>query len=159
MADIFERARRFAGPYRVVAGKRFRLKDVDPADRGDLTAEDKPRAREALDAGIEALAELQDRLYAQDQWSLLLVFQAIDAAGKDSAIKHVMSGINPQGCQVYSFKAPTSEDLDHDFLWRVPRRCPSAAASASSTARTTRKSLSFACIPSCSNDRKCRANC
>ena len=124
MADIFERARRFAAPYRVDAGKRFRLKDVDPADRGDLTAEDKSRAREALDAGIEALAELQDRLYAQDRWSLLLVFQAIDAAGKDSAIKHVMSGINPQGCQVYSFKAPTSEDLDHDFLWRCAKARP-----------------------------------
>jgi PPK2 family polyphosphate:nucleotide phosphotransferase len=124
MADLIERARRFAEPYRVEKGKRFRLDDFDPGDRGDLTAEDKPRAQEALQTGITALAELQDRLYAQDRWAVLLVFQAIDAAGKDSVIKHVMSGINPQGCQVYSFKAPTSEDLDHDYLWRCIKALP-----------------------------------
>jgi polyphosphate kinase 2 (PPK2 family) len=105
MPDLVERARRFAQPYRIDNGERFRLDAVDPGDRGDLTAEDKPRAQEALRAGTEALAELQDRLYAQDRWAVLLVFQAIDAAGKDSAIKHVMSGVNPQGCQVYSFKS------------------------------------------------------
>ena len=124
MSNLIDRARRFAEPYRVDKGKRFRLNDVDPGDRGDLTAEDKPRAREALQTGIAALADLQDRLYAQDRWSLLLVFQAIDAAGKDSVIKHVMSGINPQGCQVFSFKAPNSEDLDHDYLWRCVKALP-----------------------------------
>jgi PPK2 family polyphosphate:nucleotide phosphotransferase len=124
MPDLIERARQFAEPYRIDSGKRFRLNDVDPGDRGDLTAEDKPRAQEALHAGTAALAELQDRLYAQDRWSVLLVFQAIDAAGKDSAIKHVMSGVNPQGCQVFSFKSPTSEDLDHDYLWRCVKALP-----------------------------------
>jgi PPK2 family polyphosphate:nucleotide phosphotransferase len=124
MPDLIERARRFARPYRVDHGKRFRLKDVDPDDRGDLTDEDKPRAKEALAHGIEAMADLQDRLYAQDRWAVLLVFQAIDAAGKDSAIKHVMSGLNPQGCQVYSFKSPSSEDLDHDYLWRCVKALP-----------------------------------
>jgi PPK2 family polyphosphate:nucleotide phosphotransferase len=124
MPDLVERARRFAQPYRIDNGERFRLDAVDPGDRGDLTAEDKPRAQEALRAGTEALAELQDRLYAQDRWSVLLVFQAIDAAGKDSAIKHVMSGVNPQGCQVYSFKSPSSEDLDHDYLWRCLKALP-----------------------------------
>jgi len=118
MPDLIERARRFARPYRVDKGKKFKLKDVDPDDCGDLTAEDKPHAQEALAQGIQAMADLQDRLYAQDRWAVLLVFQAIDAAGKDSTIKHVMSGINPQGCQVSSFKSPSSEDLEHDYLWR-----------------------------------------
>lgn len=117
-------ARRLARPHRVVRGGKFRLKDHDPADTGELGAEDKPRAKEALEIGKRALAELQDMLYAQDRWSVLLVFQAMDAAGKDGAIKHVMSGINPQGCQVYSFKAPSSEELDHDFLWRCMRALP-----------------------------------
>ena len=117
-------ARRLARPHRVARGGKFRLKDHDPADTGELGAEDKPRAREALEIGKRALAELQDMLYAQDRWSVLLVFQAMDAAGKDGAIKHVMSGINPQGCQVYSFKAPSSEELDHDFLWRCMRALP-----------------------------------
>ena len=124
MPDLIERARRFARPYRVDRGKRFRMKDIDPDDCGDLSAEDKPRAQEALQTGVEAIAELQDRLYAQDRWAVLLIFQAIDAAGKDSVIKHVMSGINPQGCQVFSFKAPNSEDLDHDYLWRCARALP-----------------------------------
>jgi PPK2 family polyphosphate:nucleotide phosphotransferase len=124
MNDFFKQARRFSRPYRVDGTKRFRLKDIDPDDRGELTKEDKPRAQEALQQGVQAIAQLQDRLYAQDRWSVLLVFQAIDAAGKDSAIKHVMSGVNPQGCQVYSFKAPTSEDLDHDFLWRCTKALP-----------------------------------
>ena len=123
-AKIIETARKFSKPYRVTKGKKFRLKNVDPADTGDLKAEDKPRAQEALQAGVEALAELQDVLYAQDRWSVLLIFQAMDAAGKDGTIKHVMSGVNPQGCQVSSFKAPTSDDLDHDFLWRCIKQLP-----------------------------------
>jgi PPK2 family polyphosphate:nucleotide phosphotransferase len=123
MKKIIKRARRLAKPFRVTDDK-FRLKDVDPDDTLDLTSEDKPRAKEALAMGIEALAELQDMLYAQDRWAVLLIFQAMDAAGKDGAIKHVMSGVNPQGCQVFSFKAPTSEDLDHDYLWRCMKCLP-----------------------------------
>lgn len=111
-------------PYLVDGRKKFRLKDCEPSDTANFTSEDKPRAKEALTIGIEALAELQDMLYAQDRWSVLLIFQAMDAAGKDGAIKHVMSGVNPQGCQVYSFKAPTSEDLDHDYLWRCIKCMP-----------------------------------
>ena len=101
---------------------------------------------------------MQDKLYAQDQWGVLLIFQAMDAAGKDGAIKHVMSGVNPQGCQVYSFKAPSAEELDHDFLWRTSRRCPSAAASASSTARTTRRCWSCGCTRRSSRSRSCRSS-
>jgi PPK2 family polyphosphate:nucleotide phosphotransferase len=117
-------ARKFCKPFRVTDGRGFRLADVDPGDTLRLTDEDKPRAKEALQIGVDALAELQDMLYAQDRWSVLLVFQAMDAAGKDGAIKHVMSGVNPQGCQVFSFKAPTSEDLDHDYLWRCMKALP-----------------------------------
>ncbi len=124
LAKIFKAARQVSKAYRFTNGKKFRLKDVDPADTGDLKAEDKPRAQEALRMGVEALAELQGVLYAQDRWSVLLIFQAMDAAGKDGTIKHVMSGVNPQGCQVSSFKAPTSEDLDHDFLWRCMKQLP-----------------------------------
>ena len=105
-------------------GEKFRLKDVDPGDTGTLKSEDKPRAKEALQIGVEALAELQDMLYAQDRWAVLLIFQAMDAAGKDGAIKHVMSGVNPQGCEVYSFKCPGAEELDHDYLWRTHLRVP-----------------------------------
>ncbi len=112
----------FAKPYRVTNGKKFRLKDHDPGDTGGL--EDKEAAGDLLRAGVERLAELQDRLYAQDRWALLLVFQAMDAAGKDGTIKHVMSGLNPQGCQVYSFKTPSSEELDHDYLWRTSKALP-----------------------------------
>ena len=102
----------------------FRLKDYPAGDTAHLDDEDKPRAQEALEIGRNALAELQDMLYAQDKWAVLLVFQAMDAAGKDGAIKHVMSGVNPQGCQVFSFKAPTSEELDHDYLWRCMKNVP-----------------------------------
>src|SRR6266513_33949 len=117
--EIIKRARELAEPFRISKGKDFRLKDVDPDDTLEFTKEaDKPRAKEALVTGVAAMAELQDKLYAQDKWALLLIFQAMDAAGKDGAIKHVMSGINPQGCQVYSFKSLSSEDLDHDYLWR-----------------------------------------
>ena len=122
--EIIERSQKFIAPYRVTNGKKFRLKDVDPNDTGEATSEDKPRAKELLERGIEVLAELQDVLYAQDQWSILLIFQAMDAAGKDGAIKHVMSGINPQGCQVFSFKSPSAEDLKHDFLWRCLKCLP-----------------------------------
>ena len=117
-------ARAFAAPFRINQGEKFRLKDFDPADIGDLKAEDKPKAQAMLAAGIEAMAELQNRLYAQDRLGVLLIFQAMDAAGKDGAIKHVMSGLNPQGCQVYSFKAPSAEELDHDFLWRCQKCVP-----------------------------------
>ncbi|GMU66071.1 MAG: PPK2 family polyphosphate--nucleotide phosphotransferase [Acidobacteriota bacterium] len=124
LTGLVRDARAISRPYRVDGSGRFRLADFDPADTGELTAEDKPRARRALERGVEALAELQDRLYAQDRWSVLLVFQALDAAGKDSAIKHVLSGLNPQGCQVASFKAPSDEELDHDYLWRCVRHLP-----------------------------------
>ena len=108
---------KLAKKYRVDGGKHFRLKDFDPADTGHLRS--KENAQEALQKGILATAELQDKLYAQDNWSLLLIFQAMDAAGKDGIIKHVMTGINPQGCQVFSFKAPSDRELQHDFLWRT----------------------------------------
>lgn len=122
--DIVKNARKFAKPYCINKGKNFKLKQIDPEDILNLKSEDKPKAKEALQLGIEALAEFQNKLYAQDKWAVLLIFQAMDAAGKDSAIKHVMSGINPQGCQVFSFKAPTSEELDHDFMWRCMKRLP-----------------------------------
>ena len=122
--EVIKRARPLAKPFLVTDGKRFRLKDIDPGDTLDLKAEDKPRAKEALAVGVEALASLQDMLYAQDRWGVLLIFQALDAAGKDGAIKHVMSGINPQGCQVSSFKSPSSEELDHDYLWRCMKQLP-----------------------------------
>jgi PPK2 family polyphosphate:nucleotide phosphotransferase len=122
--EFVKRAKKFSKPFRITDGKDFRLKHIDPGDTLDLKSEDKPKAQEALKNGIELLAELQDKLYAQDRWAVLLIFQAMDAAGKDGVIKHVMSGINPQGCQVFSFKAPTSEDLDHDYLWRCTKRLP-----------------------------------
>ena len=122
--EIIERSQKFVAPYCVTDGKKFRLKDIDPNDTGQVTPEDKPRAKELLESGVEVLAELQDVLYAQDQWSILLIFQAMDAAGKDGAIKHVMSGINPQGCQVFSFKGPSAEDLKHDYLWRCLKCLP-----------------------------------
>ncbi len=111
-------------PYRVTRGKKFRLKDIDPKDTAHLNSEDKAEAKEMLARGVEWLAEQQDMLYAQDHWAVLLVFQAMDAAGKDGTIKHVTSGINPQGCQVTSYKQPSSEELDHDYLWRYMRNVP-----------------------------------
>lgn len=111
-----------AARYRVSNGSRFRLKAVDPADSWGKRL--KPVGEEMLKQGAKRLANLQERLYAQDKWSILLIFQAMDAAGKDSTIKHVMSGVNPQGCDVHAFKAPSSEELDHDFLWRTNRRLP-----------------------------------
>jgi len=123
--EIIKAAGDFSKPFRVNKGKDFRLKDANPNDTLEFTKEaDKPRAKEALATGVMALSELQDKLYAQDKWAMLLIFQAMDAAGKDGAIKHVMSGINPQGCKVFSFKAPTSDDLDHDYLWRCMKVLP-----------------------------------
>ena len=124
LKEIIKASHELSAPYRITDGVKFKLKDIDPGDTGSLGSEDKPRAKEALQIGVEALAALQDMLYAQDRWSLLMIFQAMDAAGKDGAIKHVMSGVNPQGCQVSSFKAPTSTDLDHDYLWRCQRELP-----------------------------------
>jgi PPK2 family polyphosphate:nucleotide phosphotransferase len=115
-------ASKLAKPYRVSDGDKFRLKDFDPADTG--TFRSKQRAAEFLEKSVQRMSELQDKLYAQDRWGVLLIFQAMDAAGKDSAIKHVMSGVNPQGCQVYSFKTPSAEELNHDFLWRSMRVLP-----------------------------------
>jgi PPK2 family polyphosphate:nucleotide phosphotransferase len=118
-----KKARELAKPFRVT-GDNFRLKNVDPGDTLQFASEDKPRVKETLAMGVTLMAELQDRLYAQDRWAVLLMFQAMDAAGKDSAIKHVMSGVNPQGCQVFSFKSPTSEELNHDYLWRCMKCLP-----------------------------------
>jgi PPK2 family polyphosphate:nucleotide phosphotransferase len=122
--EIVRTARRLSDRYKVDSGKSFRLKDINPADIGDFKKGDKARAEQDLALGIKAMTELQDRLYANDSWALLLVFQAMDAAGKDSAIKHVMSGVNPQGCEVYAFKQPSSEELDHDYLWRCAKLAP-----------------------------------
>lgn len=109
-------------PYRVEDGKGFRLKDFDPGDHGRFKSKD--AAQGALDEGVERLSRLQETLYASNTWAMLVVLQAMDAAGKDGAIKHVMTGVNPQGCQVHAFKAPSSEEIDHDFLWRVHCRVP-----------------------------------
>jgi PPK2 family polyphosphate:nucleotide phosphotransferase len=119
--ELVRQARDFAEPYCIRNGKPFRLKSIDPADTAGLSKE---RAAESLKRGLKMLAALQETLYAQNNWALLLIFQAMDAAGKDSAIEHVMSGVNPQGCQVSSFKAPSSEELSHDFLWRTTTRLP-----------------------------------
>src|SRR5215470_3089909 len=121
--EILDRIQKYVDPFRITKGKGFRLKSVDPGDTLGLQL-GKGEAAELLTRGTEWLAEEQDMLYAQDSWSLLLVFQAMDAAGKDGTIKHVMSGVNPQGCQVFSFKQPSREDLDHDFIWRYSKCLP-----------------------------------
>jgi PPK2 family polyphosphate:nucleotide phosphotransferase len=113
---------KLADPYRIADGERFRLKDFDPGDTGKLNS--KEAATEMLDDGVKLLSRMQEKLYAQDRWSLLIVMQAMDAAGKDGAIKHVMSGVNPQGCDVHSFKPPSPEELDHDYLWRAHKVIP-----------------------------------
>jgi PPK2 family polyphosphate:nucleotide phosphotransferase len=115
-------AAKLAKPYRIENGKKFRLGDYDPGDTGDLRSP--KHAEQLLEKGIAAMTELQDKLYAQDRWAVLLIFQAMDAAGKDGAIKHVMSGVNPEGCDVHSFKQPSVEELDHDYLWRTMVRVP-----------------------------------
>ena len=120
----YKRIRKLAERYRVADGRKFRLKDINPADTGGLESEFKDEAKAHLARSVELLADEQARLYAQDRWSVLLIFQAMDAAGKDGTIKHVTSGIDPQGMQVYSFKAPSSEELDHDFMWRCMKVLP-----------------------------------
>src|ERR1041384_5616648 len=112
-----------ARQYRIDNPAKFRLSDIDPGDTAGL-AIDKDEAKQMLQESIRKLAQHQEMLYAQDRWSVLAIFQAMDAAGKDSAIEHVMSGVNPQGCQVHSFKAPSPEELDHDFLWRIAKALP-----------------------------------
>jgi PPK2 family polyphosphate:nucleotide phosphotransferase len=114
--------RKLAARFRVEDGSAFRLREWDTRDSKGV--ESKELGRQLLRDGVARLSELQEKLYAQDRWAVLLVFQAMDAAGKDGAIKHVMSGVNPQGCQVHSFKAPSPEELDHDFLWRTSRALP-----------------------------------
>ena len=121
--EILDQLEKYVDPFRITKGKNFRLKDFDPADTCGLKM-DKGEAAKMLQRGNEWLAEEQEMLYAQDRWSVLLIFQAMDAAGKDGTIKHVMSGVNPQGCQVFSFKQPSSEDLDHDFMWRYAKSLP-----------------------------------
>ena len=122
--ELVKKAKIFSKQYCVGNGEGFKLKDYETKASFNLGEEGKPLVKETLQIGINALAAMQDILYAQDKWSLLIIFQAMDAAGKDGAIKHVMSGINPQGCQVSSFKAPSSEELDHDFLWRCQKHLP-----------------------------------
>ncbi len=119
-----ERIENLIAPFRITKGKDFALKDFDPGDTGELKSEDKAEAKEMQVAGVSWIAEQQDMLYAQDRWALLLVFQAMDAAGKDGTIKHLASGINPQGCEVTSFKQPSAEELDHDYLWRHMQHVP-----------------------------------
>src|SRR5438270_3652720 len=119
---LLKEGSRIIEPYCITKGEKFRLKDHDPADRNDI--KDKHAAQDLLEDGIACLSHFQEMLYAQDRWALLLIFQGMDAAGKDGAIKHVMSGVNPQGCDVYSFKSPSNEELDHDFLWREHKVIP-----------------------------------
>jgi PPK2 family polyphosphate:nucleotide phosphotransferase len=121
--EVRDQIQKYVHPFRITKGQGFHLEDFDPADTCGVKME-KGEAAELLSHGTAWLAEEQEILYAQDRWSLLLVFQAMDAAGKDGTIKHVMSGINPQGCQVFSFKQPSPEDLDHDFLWRYAKCLP-----------------------------------
>jgi PPK2 family polyphosphate:nucleotide phosphotransferase len=117
-------AEHIAAPFRITNGEKFRLKDYDPDNTSGL--KDKDDAKDLLEDSVTMLSQLQEKLYAQDRWGLLLIFQGMDAAGKDGVIKHVMSGVNPQGCDVWSFKIPSAEELDHDYLWRshkvVPQR-------------------------------------
>ena len=119
---MVKEAAEISQPFRITKGEKFRLKDYDPADTGGL--KDKEKALKTLQRGVELLSHFQEKLYAQDRWAMLMIFQAMDAAGKDGAIKHVMSGINPQGCSVTSFKAPSSEELDHDYMWRAHKAIP-----------------------------------
>ncbi|MCI0522399.1 MAG: polyphosphate kinase 2 family protein [Bacteroidales bacterium] len=122
--ELKARSRKFSKKYCVGDGDKFSLDKYRTDPDIDLGPEDKPQMKQTLQVGVEALAEMQNILYAHDRWSLLLIFQAMDAAGKDGAIKHVMSGVNPQGCQVTAFKAPNAEELDHDFLWRCQKQLP-----------------------------------
>jgi len=122
LKKLLKEASEIARPYRIAQGTEFRMKDIDPGDTNGLKEKDK--AKTILQNGIDLLCHMQEKLYAQDRWGLLLIFQAMDAAGKDGAIKHVLSGVNPQGCDVFSFKAPSAEELDHDYLWRAHKCVP-----------------------------------
>ena len=122
--EWLRRIERFVFLYCITKGKKFRLKDIDPGDTGGFGSEQKHRAKGLLVKGVEWLAEEQDKFYADDRHAMLLVFQGMDAAGKDGTIRHVMSGVNPQGCQVYSFKQPSAEELDHDYMWRYQKCLP-----------------------------------
>jgi PPK2 family polyphosphate:nucleotide phosphotransferase len=122
--EFITRAKKFAKPYRVTSDKKFKLKDYSTEATSDMGKEEKQFAQYALQLSVQAIAEMQDKMYAHDKWSLLVIFQAMDAAGKDGAIKHVMSGINPQGCEVTAFKIPSAEEIDHDFLWRCIKNLP-----------------------------------
>ena len=119
---LIQEAARLASPYRVTDGEKFRLRDFDPADTGGVKS--KEDSQEILDGRAGLLSQMQEKLYAQDRWALLAILQALDAAGKDGVIKHVMSGTNPQGCEVFSFKSPSDEELNHDYLWRIHSRVP-----------------------------------
>ncbi|HET6930453.1 MAG TPA: polyphosphate kinase 2 family protein [Candidatus Acidoferrum sp.] len=118
------RVHKLIKPYVVKTGENFRLKNHDPAETHGLKSGDKPEAKRLTDEGVQLLSEMQDKLHAQSNWGLLLIFQAMDAAGKDSTIKHVMSGVNPQGVDVFAFKEPSSGELAHDFMWRTNRCLP-----------------------------------
>ena len=122
--ELIKKAEQFSKQYCVENGNNFSLKDYETKASFELGSDEKSLVKETLKMGVDALSAMQEILYAQDKWSLLIIFQAMDAAGKDGAIKHVMSGVNPQGCQVKSFKAPSSEELDHDFLWRCQKHLP-----------------------------------
>ncbi|HSQ15188.1 MAG TPA: polyphosphate kinase 2 family protein [Candidatus Binatia bacterium] len=122
--EILKKLKKLVDPYRITKGKGFRLKDIDPGDTGGFGSDQKPKAKELLAQGIRWMAEEQEKFYAADRHSMLLLFQAMDAAGKDGTIRHVMSGVNPQGCEVYTFKQPSMEELDHDFLWRCHECLP-----------------------------------
>src|SRR5512134_3186187 len=122
--EWLRRIERIVSPYRVTKGKKFRLEEIDPGDTGGFGSERKRTAKELLIRGVEWLAEEQNKFYAHDRHAMLLVFQGMDAAGKDGTIRHVMSGVNPQGCEVYTFKQPSMEELDHDFLWRCHKCLP-----------------------------------
>ena len=155
MADeTAKRITEFIAPLRVAPGSKVRLaKDFDPGYKAEFVK--KRDGRELLKRGVEIMTEYQTRLAAQDTYGVLVVLQALDAAGKDGTIRHVMSGVNPQGVTVHSFKVPSPEEINHDFLWRYARCLPVAARSASSTARTTRRSSWSACTPRTSSASAC----
>ena len=134
-------------------GRQYSVSDFDPSFIGELSKQD---AKGQLTKNVEKLSELQSMLYAQDRYSILIIFQAMDAAGKDGTIKHVMSGINPQGCQVFSFKQPSAEELDHDYLWRINRCLPEEGESEFSTVLTMKTCLSPKCIPKLYCPTNCR---
>jgi len=146
---------RLAARYDVRKGHKFRLQDVDPGDTSGIKSE--AAALKLLSRSTEMLSHMQEKLYAQDRWALLLIFQGMDAAGKDGAIKHVMSGVNPQGCDVRSFKAPSHEELDHDFLWRAHKACPERGRIGIFNRSYYEEVLLFGFTGSCSRPSGCRS--